>query len=120
MAEQYMDSQGPELRDIKTWVNYIGAMPQAKHPGEDSILTSYTDDDKLFWKEFRRELVKEGCSSWVIKKHRKVIMNYVAEIGNRGALDEVRTEEEGLISEPASSFEIARTNQTKRKRKTST
>jgi hypothetical protein len=87
-VEQYMDTQGPELKDIKTSVNWIAAMLQAKTPGEGSILTSYTDDDKAFWKDFRRELVKEGFPSSVISKHRGVIMEYVMELGSRGAMDE--------------------------------
>lgn len=104
-VEQYMNSQGPELKEIKTSVNWIAAMLQAKSPGEGSILTTYTNDDKLFWKEFRRELVKEGFPSSVIKKHRKVITEYVMEIGNRGALDDVEAAEDSVLPENTLSAE---------------
>jgi hypothetical protein len=51
-------------------------------------LTSYTNDDKAFWKELRRELVKEGYSSTALEKH-KAIKDYVRELGTIGALDEL-------------------------------
>ena len=102
-VEQYMDSQGPELKEIKTSVNWIAAMLQATSPGEGSVLTSYTNDDKMFWKEFRRELVKEGYSSSVIKEHRDIIIKYVVEIGNRGMLEDVEPAEENVVLHKASS-----------------
>lgn len=76
-------------------------------PGDGSILTSYTDDDKLFWKEFRRELVKEGFPSSVIKKNRRVIMKYVMELGSRGLLDEIRLDEDYLQADATLSAELA-------------
>ncbi|KAF8863412.1 hypothetical protein BDZ45DRAFT_573728, partial [Acephala macrosclerotiorum] len=47
---------------------------------ESSILTTYENDDKDFWKEFRRELIAEGCSSEVMARHRDLVVNYVREL----------------------------------------
>jgi len=102
-VEQYMDTQGPELKDIKSSVNWIAAMLQAKTPGEGSVLTSYADDEKAFWKEFRRELVKEGFPSSVISKHKSLIMKYVMELGSRGAMDDLQPGSELVTKDELSS-----------------
>lgn len=90
-AEEHMISHGEELKSVRRSVNWVTASMQANSAGgrEGSILTSYTNDDKTFWKEFRRELIKEGCSSRVLMQHETVIRDYVKELGDRGALDEV-------------------------------
>lgn len=92
-VEQHITAQGGELRKIGGDINWIIATLQAGSNREGSILTSYTDDDKSFWKELRRELVKEGYSSKVLKKHKTVIKNYVHELGAIGALDALPQEE---------------------------
>lgn len=58
-VESFMESQGEEVREIRRALNYITVMMQAKAPkaGEGSILTSYAEDDKAIWKDFRRELI---------------------------------------------------------------
>lgn len=71
-----MSTQGGELRKIRDDVNWIAATLQARSKREGSILTSYTNDDKSFWKELRRELFKKGCSSKVLKRHKTTIKNY--------------------------------------------
>ena len=88
-VEKYMDSHGGELREIKSSLHYITASMQASCHDEKSVLTTYSQDDKLVWKSFRRELIKEGFSSQVLYKHKKTIKQYVMELGERGALDEV-------------------------------
>lgn len=86
-----MISHGEELKAVRRSVNWVTASMQANTGGgrEGSILTSYANDDKAFWKEFRRELVKEGYSSSVLRKHKTLIRDYVKELDDRGALDEV-------------------------------
>jgi hypothetical protein len=51
-------------------------------------------DDKAIWKDFRRELIREGFSSEVLEKHMETIKDYVLELGNRGALDDVEDDTE--------------------------
>ena len=69
-------------------LNWITAELQARSR-DGSILTSYAEDDKRVWKEFRRGLVRERFSSKVIEKHGKTIREYIMELGTRGALDNV-------------------------------
>ena len=89
-VESYMESQGDELREMRRSLNWITASMQAKSPkvGEGSILTTYAGDDKAIWKDFRRELIKEGFSSGVLQRHKETIKDYVMELGDRGALDD--------------------------------
>jgi hypothetical protein len=95
-VESYMESQGDALRQMRKSLNWITASMQAKAPkaGEGSILTTYAGDDKAIWKDFRRELIKEGFSSDVLSKHKETIKDYVLELGSRGALDDVKDDNE--------------------------
>ena len=93
-VEMYMENQGDELREMKRSLNWITAEMQAKAPkaGEGSILTTYAGDDKSIWKDFRRELIKEGFSSEVLQRHKETIREYVMELGSRGALDDLEND----------------------------
>jgi hypothetical protein len=88
-VEKYMDSHGAELREIKQSLHWVTASMQAKSPTEKSILTTYSEDDKETWKAFHRELINEGFSSQMLEKHKRTIQNYVLELGQRGALDDI-------------------------------
>lgn len=90
-VESYMESQGDELKEMRRSLNWITAEMQAKAPkaGEGSILTTYAGDDKAIWKDFRRELIKDGFSSEVLERHKETIKDYVMELGSRGALDDL-------------------------------
>ena len=87
-VEKYMDAHGEELRDIKHSLHWVTSSMQAKSHEENSILTTYGDDDKAIWKAFRRELIEEGFSGQLLDRHKSTIKNYVMELGERGALDE--------------------------------
>jgi len=94
--ERYMESNGDELREIKASLNWVTAKLQVKEGathGEKSILSSYAGDDKEVWKLFRRELIQDGFSSTVLSMHKKTIKKYVMELGERGVLDEVVSNE---------------------------
>lgn len=62
-----LDNQGGQLDMILDKVDNIAARISQR---ADSIMTTYDDDDKEVWKEFRRELVKEGFSSDVLTQHK--------------------------------------------------
>jgi hypothetical protein len=107
-VEEYMAIQGGELQRMRRSLNWIIASLQASCGNtESSILTSYTDDDKAIWKDFRRELIREGYSTSFLKKHRETIQNYVRELGQRGALDEPTRDERETVDE-AQIYEGAR------------
>jgi hypothetical protein len=106
-VEQLMNSQGGVLVDIRESLNLIAAsMTMGNREG--SVLTSYADDDKAFWKNLRRELIAEGVPSSAIAKHREIIKSYVMELGSRGVLDDSGNE---VFSEAFESEDRARVGQ---------
>jgi len=86
-AEKQLESQGGDLKGIRESVNWIYAK-MASDKRESSIMTSYTNDDKTFWRDLRRELVKDGYSSSSLRRHKGLIKRYMVELGDRGILDD--------------------------------
>ena len=62
-----LDNQSGQLDKILDKVDNIAARMSQR---AGSVMTTYDDDDKEVWKEFRRELVKEGFSSDVLTQHK--------------------------------------------------
>ena len=87
-VEKQMNDAGGDLKEIKEAVNGITAHFIARDRSEGSALTAYPDDDKAIWKELRRELIGDGFSSSVIRKHKHLIKAYIEELGARGLLDD--------------------------------
>ena len=88
-VEQQMNDTGGDLKEIKAAVNGITAhLMSSSIRHEGSVLTAYADDDRAVWKEFRRELLGDGFSSSVIRKHKRLIKAYIEELGSRGLFDE--------------------------------
>lgn len=88
-VERQMNDAGGDLKEIKAAVNGITAhLLSSSNRHEGSVLTAYADDDRAVWKEFRRELLEDGFSSSVIRKHKRLIKAYIEELGSRGLLDE--------------------------------
>ena len=86
--EQQMTNAGGDLQEIKLAIHGIAAHLISKGNTEGSVLTSYTNDDKSVWKEFRRELRREGFASSDLKRYKTLIVAYVTELGDRGLFDE--------------------------------
>ncbi|KAH7356638.1 hypothetical protein BKA65DRAFT_376779, partial [Rhexocercosporidium sp. MPI-PUGE-AT-0058] len=82
-VSRYMETNGEELREIKNSLHWVISSTQARSYEENSILTSYTEDDKSVWKDFRRELIGEGFSSEILKRHQEAIKMYALELGKR-------------------------------------
>ncbi|KAL9633637.1 MAG: hypothetical protein Q9204_003313 [Flavoplaca sp. TL-2023a] len=95
-VEKKMDQAGGDLRDIKTAVNKITAHYLSTERREGSVLTAYTNDDRDAWRELRRSLVKSGFRDSLVRKHMNTIMAYVKELGDRGVLDEIHSDEADL------------------------
>lgn len=62
-----LDNHGGQLDVILDKVDNIAARMTQR---SGSVMTSYEDDDKEVWKQFRRELVAEGFSSDVLQQHK--------------------------------------------------
>ena len=85
--ERKLDRQGGQLKGICEKVNLVLCRMNIMQ-AEGSVMTNYTNDDKSFWRSFRRELVKEGFSSTVLRGREGLIKAYVRELGTRGVLDD--------------------------------
>ena len=95
--EQRMNRDGGVLRDIKVAVEKKTAHTAlcGNWEREGSVLTAYTNDDTGFWRELRRDLIKDGLPSAAIHKHKHLIKRYVKELGARGVLDDESFTEHG-------------------------
>lgn len=105
--ERYMTESGGIIRDIQLAINTISAHTMSAGFCEGSVLTSYPDDDRAIWKEFRRDLIGEGFKSSVIHRHKALIQAYVRELGSRGAWDvDAQEDIEGHPEECSSDNEV--------------
>jgi hypothetical protein len=74
----------PEMRNT---INKLAAeMRVGKREG--SVMTAYEDDDPGIWREFRRDLIKEGYSSDSIRKYRTQLKGHLRALHADGLLDE--------------------------------
>ena len=87
-AERQMIDAGGVLKDIKTAVEGITTHIVSRSTYEGSILTTYADDDKAVWREFRRKLIGGGFLSADVEKYMPQIMAYIQELRDRGLLDD--------------------------------
>ena len=107
-VERQLGRQGGDLQGIRESVNWLVAKLNASSR-EGSIMTSYPNDDKAFWRSLRRELVEDGYSSRVIHDHKRLIQGYVKELGARGVLDDgMRCSRISLASAPHSQTDAER------------
>ncbi|KAL9609459.1 MAG: hypothetical protein Q9167_005788 [Letrouitia subvulpina] len=84
------------LKEIKPAIEDIARKLVASNNREGSVLTAYPNDDTAVWKELRRELVKENVvPSDIISKNKNLITEFIRKLGERGELDEPKTEDEG-------------------------
>ena len=60
---------------------------------EGSVMTTYDDDDKEVWLQFRRELIAEGFRSNDIKKASPQLQEYLKKLSDAGQLEESVPEE---------------------------
>ena len=86
--EQQMSDAGGDLQEIKVAIHDIAAHMTSKGNDQGSVLTSYTNDDKAVWKDFRRELRREGFASSNLKRNKSLIVAYIKELGDRGLFDD--------------------------------
>ena len=99
IVEKQMYEAGGDLKNIRRAVNGITAHLMSAANREGSGLTDYADDDKAVWRAFRRELIKGGFSSDVIRDHKYTIQAYVKELGSRGILDDEDFQDSENVSE---------------------
>jgi hypothetical protein len=78
------------LGRIEQNLNTISKLAAETRAGkrEGSVMTAYDDDDPGIWREFRRELIKEGYSSDSIRKYRTQLKGHLRALHADGLLDE--------------------------------
>jgi hypothetical protein len=99
MAEEQTRRHGRSLRGIKKSLHWVIAN-LSREVGEGSVRSSHANDDKIFWRTLRKELVKEGYDNYTLQKHRRLIKAYVEELVNRGVLDDQGTDSTRHIPRP--------------------
>ncbi|KAK5683153.1 hypothetical protein LTS10_004684 [Elasticomyces elasticus] len=75
------------LPQIKYTIDALAADIRAGRR-EASVLTTYDDDDKEVWRQFRRELIGEGMRSSTIHKYKPQIKDYLRTLAGMGLLEE--------------------------------
>ncbi len=55
---------------------------------EGTVLTTYEDDEKEVWQQFRRELIGEGVRSSTVHKYKPQLKQYIRELAENGDLEE--------------------------------
>lgn len=69
---------------IRESLNYIIAQ-NFDEPKQESILTTYKNDNKAFWRSLRRKHVQDGLSGSVLSRHRRPIKSCITtELGAMG------------------------------------
>ena len=61
---------------------------------ESSVMTTYEDDEKHVWRQFRRELISDGIRSSAIHEYKPIIRRYLRELAEKGGLEEFAPEEQ--------------------------
>jgi hypothetical protein len=85
-AERQLSRQRGELRGITESINMVVAKFNATSR-EGSIYSKYSDDDVDFWRDLRRELVKKGYRSRVLRSSESLIHAYVKGLDSRGVFN---------------------------------
>jgi hypothetical protein len=63
------------------------ALMMSTQKPKGSVLTTYSDDDPVVWKELRHGLILDGFKSPAIQEHLENIKGYVRELSDQGVLD---------------------------------
>lgn len=66
---------------------------------EGSILTTYSNDHKETWKEFRRSLISNGITSDSLTRYGPEIKGYLMQLTKNGMLDEQAYDSDGIQEE---------------------
>lgn len=86
-VERQLNGLDGDLKGMKEKIEWVAANITT-NSREGTVWTSHSGDDKTFWRDLRRGLVKEGYRSSVISKHKDLITGYVVELGDRGVFDQ--------------------------------
>ncbi|KJX95566.1 hypothetical protein TI39_contig4104g00007 [Zymoseptoria brevis] len=68
---------------------------------EGSVMTTYDDDEKDVWRQFRRELIGDGMRSSFVHRYKPQIRRYLRDLADDGLLEEAELTSEDQDSSDA-------------------
>ena len=81
-------------------IDHMAAQMRRGNSSIRSALTTYEDDDKAVWRDFRRELIGTGIRSREIHKYSAALKTYLSRLQRDGLLDEevpIRRDKDRLV-----------------------
>jgi hypothetical protein len=69
-------------------MDHIAAQIRAGNASSSTALTTYDNDDKAVWREFRRDMISVGIRSRDIHRYSAALKTYLARLQREGLLDE--------------------------------
>ena len=69
-------------------MDHIAAQIRNGNASSSTALTTYDNDDKAVWREFRRDMISAGIRSSDIHKYSAALKTYLARLQREGLLDE--------------------------------
>jgi hypothetical protein len=69
-------------------IDHMAAQMRKWNSSISTVLTTYDNDDKAVWREFRRELIGTGIRSREIHKYSPALKTYLSRLQRDGFLDE--------------------------------
>ena len=82
-----MEKRVDELPEMRKAIDGLAAEMRAGRR-EGSVMTTYDNDEKDVWRQFRRELIGEGFSSRSIHKFKNPLKDYLKRLNGQGLLEE--------------------------------
>lgn len=80
----HMHTNGPHDNALPALIAELRALVNRKAENDavsmQSRMTTYDDDDKQIWREFRRELIGQGFRSADIRKHTHELKDYLSKL----------------------------------------
>lgn len=78
--------QGKDMSKMRQSLNQIVAQLTSQSDG--SSLTTASEEDAAIWGELERKLTRKGHPMMVVRENKKILLDYVKELGDRGMLDD--------------------------------
>ena len=87
------------VRELPKMIKVIDSLAAEIRAGrrEGSAMTTYENDEKEVWRQFRRELIAEGFSSEDLKRSRSHLRRYIKRVAKAGLLDEETPKDDGDV-----------------------
>ena len=82
-----LERQGDQFPQIIEAIEHYAAENRTGRR-EGSVLTTYSNDEKEIWKQFRRELISDGFNSELIRTYSSEIKAFVMMLARDGRLEE--------------------------------